>query len=351
MKKRLLLWSSLFFASAVVLSVTIGGWFLLQALHDIEIRQPYGDVSSYKPGSIVPDRAPESSLLSKLTMLWRPQPQVVRTVGVMIENHESARPHQLGLDKALMVQEWLVEGLISRFIVLYDLNNLPPETGPVRSVRPYFITGALPWTNYFVHAGGSPEAIELLYETASGAIGVNGLTGAHYGHFERDNDIAPPHNLFVSGSYLLSFGSGSGVPSRIWPPYETVSFVPEAARSATRVDIEFYNRLHDVTYNYDQTRQLYVRTNGLVEAQASPVNVLLLEIPIADQGELGRLDIPIGETGNVLLFSHGKIFPGYWQKPTDGMWSFVDTDGNPLPLTKGQTWLTVLPTLNRVSWE
>ena len=60
-------------------------------------------------------------------------------VWVIIENHENARPYHQGLEKALFVEEFFVEGMITRFLAMFDTADLPPFIGPVRSLRPYFV--------------------------------------------------------------------------------------------------------------------------------------------------------------------------------------------------------------------
>jgi len=53
---------------------------------------------------------------------------------VKIENSENARP-QTGMDAADIVIEELVEGGITRFMVLFH-SDLPAVAGPIRSARP-----------------------------------------------------------------------------------------------------------------------------------------------------------------------------------------------------------------------
>ena len=40
-------------------------------------------------------------------------------MSVIIENHESARPYHQGLEKALVIQEYPVEGFITRFLATF----------------------------------------------------------------------------------------------------------------------------------------------------------------------------------------------------------------------------------------
>jgi hypothetical protein len=62
-------------------------------------------------------------------------------LAVKVENSVDARP-QTGLGAADMVWEEVVEGGITRFVAVYH-STLPPEIGPVRSVRPMASTGSV----------------------------------------------------------------------------------------------------------------------------------------------------------------------------------------------------------------
>src|SRR3989338_5278210 len=273
----------------------------------------------------------------------------VIVMAVSIENHETARPHQTGLSDALMVQEWLVEGGITRFITLFDVQNLSKRLGPVRSLRPNLIEGALPWTRAFIYAGGSPEAYALLGSHQE-VYDLNGLTGAAYGLFFRDDEIPAPHNLFISGSTLLEIAAEQELQTIAWQPYETGR--PPTASSATIIDLEFYNRLHNITYKYYPLPGTYERKNGEVELHGQPVNVLIIAVPILGTGDFGRLNVPVRGKGPAILFSRGTVQRGYWKKAdTEDPFEFVDANDKPLIFAPGQTWLTSLPTLERVSWR
>jgi hypothetical protein len=145
------------------------------------------------------------------------EPHERSLVAVMIENQETARKYHRGIGEAQMVIEMLVEGGISRFAVLFDRHEVPPDIGPIRSLRPYFIDAVLPYAKTIVHAGGSPEAFE---EAAS----INNLTTINaLGYGTRDifyrDDIAPaPHNLFAHDTLTSLLPDN---PAIAWPPFET----------------------------------------------------------------------------------------------------------------------------------
>ena len=86
-------------------------------------------------------------------------------------------------------------------------------------------------------------------------------------------------------------------------------------------------------------------------SKAEPKNILALEMPINGEGEFGRLNIEVVGAGRMLLFRSGKVYEGQWRKEgPDVPFIFEDHKGNPLALSRGQGWMIVLPTLERVSW-
>lgn len=343
MPKRLLTVSqarSLGTAAIIVLAVFFGSAFLVR----IVLPGSSAPRAGWTP--VLPrERAAfdESTILSKLRIPGDTAQK--RLLAVMVENHESARPHQEGIADALMIWEFPVEGFISRFAVVFDADNLPARIGPVRSLRPYFIDALEPWVTAVIHAGASPEA----YESAEhGNITALNLL-AHYGNAERDTAIPEPHNLFIRREKILQL-PGQSLPGTPWPPYAIGDSV--SAPEATQITLNFHNPVHDVAYAYSRIRDAYVRSSGSVEDQGHPRNVLVLEMPVTGIGEMGRLTIPVSGHGRALLFSKGKVQAGVWSKKNLlDPFVFESTDGTPLLFAPGQTWVTVLPGFDRVKWS
>ncbi len=268
-------------------------------------------------------------------------------VAVMIENQETARKYHRGIGDAQMVIEMLVEGGISRFAVLFDASSMPEIMGPIRSLRPYFIDAVLPYAKTIVHAGGSPEAFDEA-ESIKNLTTINALQYAHKAFF-RD-DIAPaPHNLFAHAADLLSL-----LPDQKktpWPPYKTGT-LGTSGTGARTVDINFFSKSHNTEWTYDRWSKTYTRINGGIESALHPNNVVILEAPITDIGEYGRLTIPLEGRGRAYVFREGRMMRGHWEKTTrESVFHFTDTQGNVIPLARGTTWMTILATLERVSWK
>lgn len=107
---------------------------------------------------VVPEPEPVPEPGSLLNGLPLEEPlKIRRPIAVMLDNHIGARP-QAGLAQADVVVEALAEGEITRYMALFQSRD--PETiGSVRSARPYFVDLALGYDAYYVHAGGSPQAL------------------------------------------------------------------------------------------------------------------------------------------------------------------------------------------------
>jgi len=332
--------------AVLVLAFVVGGFlFFFIATQDFaaDSRNPPPAV----PSVLEENRGPLSSVsrvLSRLSMLpFLNQERPL--VSVVVENHEDARMHQRGLRDALFISEYLVEGLISRFVTLYDARSLPASVGPVRSLRPYFIDALVPWTRVFFHAGGSPAALEQVQGDPT-LIGINGLYLPD--HFLRDHSAPEPHNLFISRERMQDL-----LPTRhtkvSWPPYEVGR--AQSRERATTVRLNFFNERYNVLYQYDPFTQRYTRTNGGQLSEAEPINVLVLAVSINGEGEYGRLLIDIEGSGPLLLFRSGKVISGRWRKQPGEAFTFFTEDEEPLAFARGQTWMTVLNTLERVSWN
>lgn len=268
-------------------------------------------------------------------------------IGVIIENHEDARPHHKGLDHALLVQEFFVEGYISRFLVTFDIESLPTNIGPVRSLRPYFVDGALPWVRTFFHAGGSPEALQRVQDGPY-IRSFNGLGLPD--HFLREDALPAPHNLFLSKENAESLLADVSVKETTWPPY-TTGKNPSSIK-ADDVFINFYNPDHNVRYTYDDWSGAYERTNGTEISEARPTNIVVLEMPVDSIVEFGRLVIDVSGQGKVALFRNGTIQQGTWKKEdSETAFTFEDQNGEPLVFSQGLTWMMVVTTFDRLEWS
>ena len=81
-----------------------------------------------------------------------------------------ARP-QSGFNSASIVWQAPAEGGIPRYMMIFQ-DQVPNGVGPVRSSREYYIEWAAEWRAMYVHAGGSPQALETLARQGARPVGL-----------------------------------------------------------------------------------------------------------------------------------------------------------------------------------
>jgi hypothetical protein len=271
-------------------------------------------------------------------------------VAAMIENHVDARAHQEGLREAITVFEMIVEGDITRFMALYRSDHLPDLIGPIRSLRPHFVSIMRFYHPLILHAGGSQFAYDELNHNANllhhDAIRYDGET------YERDASIEPPHNLFLRKAPLLSVLEKQNPSPVSLPLFETSRNEPPNGGPARKISLHFGSDEHNVTFSYKPFFGLYIRSIFGSRQQAQPKTIVALETLVDGFNQKGY--IPWTQTfgsGKMLIFRDGEVFEGTWQREKNGPLQFLDLDGNVLPVASGQVWITMLPMLSMVSWE
>lgn len=268
---------------------------------------------------------------------------------IMIENSLDARP-QAGLNAAGVVFEAIAEGGITRFIALFQENE-PDYIGPVRSVRPYYIQWALGFDAAIAHAGGSAEGLNLLKST--GAKDLN----HHSAYFWRVSNRAAPHNLYTSIAKLREYEAQKGYGKANYTPLlRKEKEEPAATPTARNIDFNISSANFNVHYTYDAASNTYLRSVGSKAhtdersgAQLAPKVVVALIMP---QGRSGIYTTygTIG-SGQVVIFQDGMVTEGTWRKDSNNAnFVFTDAAGQPLALTPGQTWFTVLGGRDRVTF-
>lgn len=338
-------------AAVLLLSILSALFSIISDLSvSIPFAKPAAEASSF---SLAP---PE--FLLRLS-LFPDQQRRRRLIGVIVENQETARLHHQGLEKALFIEEFNVEGMISRFLAVFDEKDLPPMIGPVRSLRPYFVDASQPWVPVIIHAGGSPEAFERV-ALLSGVTAINALRYDDGEHFIRADDVPAPHNLFLPTENVIALLEQNfaipgedelkAYPYTLWPPYLTGPPPPHGS-GALIATIDYYSPVHNVEYRLLPDGS-YLRTNGGIESALRPKNILIIEAPITEVGEFGRLTIPLEGEGKAILFRSGSVFPARWSKEGgDEPWEFTTEEGEPLRFAGGTTWMTQMVDLDRVEWK
>lgn len=287
-------------------------------------------------------------------------------VCVMIENAAfgGVRP-QTSLSKASIVYEVIVEGGITRFMAVYPTGGESYTIGPVRSARDTYIEFASEYECPYAHAGGSPTALQALREHRMWDL--DGLIYSQY--FWRDATKFAPHNFFTSLENLQSAATDKHwaiLDPEKFQPWKFIDALPAEQRpdpateeGVTTIFVGFGGS-YDVEYFYNAEKNAYERKNGGVDHTDRLNNQILtatnIVLQFVDDGTAiegkGRINWPVRGEGRVEIFHDGQIYKGRWKKENrDSRTEYVDERGAPIPLTRGTTWVEVVPPHIAVTYQ
>ena len=284
-----------------------------------------------------------------------PPTQARYPIAVMFDNHSSARP-QSHLQNASIVYETLVEGSITRFMGIFDHGD-EDKIGPVRSSRPYFVQWLDAFDAGYMHAGGSPEALQKIRE-----LGVKDMNQGPY--YWRDSGRPSPHNLFTSSAKQLLALHAVGFDKKektfgTW----TFSDDPKNGPTATtKVDLYFSDKAEGshVSWTYDASKKWYLRSQAGVVHKDAATNeqlhaktVIVEEIlPIVAIGDHGRLTLNVLGTNKAHIIFNGQRFEGTWKKAsTVDRDRFYDEAGTEIVFPRGNIFIEVIPNNKPVTFE
>jgi hypothetical protein len=255
---------------------------------------------------------------------------------VKIDNSSNSSP-QIGLSKADLVTEELVEGGSTRLAVFF-YQHVPGLVGPVRSMRATDIGIVKPAKAVLVASGGAPPTVARVK-----AAGITAFTEGATG-YRRDNSRQAPYNLFMGLQELAKkVDAKDTVPSYL--PFGSASATPRGtgARGLSAV----FSGSHTTTWTYAGGK--YTNQNSYAAAgdRFRPDNVLVLRVNVGDAGYLDPAGNPVPETkftgtGSALLFHGGRVVRGTWSKSLTSTIK-LRTKAGKLSVPAGHTWIELVP--------
>jgi hypothetical protein len=273
-------------------------------------------------------------------------------VTVKIDNTQAGHP-KYGVDQADVVYEEVVEANITRLAAIFN-SQAPDRVGPVRSVRKTDQSLVWPIGGIFAYSGGAPYAIDSintapvvrLDETRAGSL------------MFRDHSRRAPWNLYARVDQMYS-KCGTPVP----PPALFTYRSPHAAVGgvpATSVRVGFLGfPSYAVTWLWDSASATWKRLifggpeNVASGTQLAPKNVVVMFVRYEggdpNHDNIGAEAVVTG-TGRALVFTAGHEIEGSWSRPDKfHPAQLLDTAGNVIPLTPGQTWVELPDTTYSVT--
>ncbi len=318
-----------------------------------------------------------------LTKSQRQKWEARRPLGVMIENHKEARP-QSGFSSADVIYEAVAEGGITRMLTIFYCKDAP-MMGPVRSARIYFLKLLQGYGDHplYAHVGGAnaPGPADALGEIAD--LGWNNYNDLNqfavpFPYYWRDYERLPgratEHTVYSTTSKLWEFAKNKRGLSNVdekgkkWnAPFVAWKFKddakPEERGNGGQISFGFWNLFsadYSVVWSYDKTTNSYKRANGgqphvdkNTGKQLEAKNIFVVfaqERPVQDDYG-GHIFYSIVGSGTGLAFLDGQAIKMTWKKPSEETQiRFYDENGAEIKMVRGQVWVEILPTGNKVTY-
>ena len=284
-----------------------------------------------------------------------------RPVAVMINNIKQAQP-LLGVSKADVIYECVVEGGITRLMAVYQDPSDVPLIGSIRSARPYYINLACGMDAVYMHIGSSTQAQQLLN---SGMVDSFNLgTSMFWRDATRRANLGYEHSAVTSGEMLLNGMAASGIRTDMKEGYQypnafSKTSPVQGGKSATSLTAKF-SGYKTTSFSYDSANETYLisqfgapQMDGSANVQNSKQNVLLIEANTYSlNDESGHMGIDIIGSGTGYYMSRGKIIAIRWSKPSAQSPVTYQTErGEALVLLPGQSYVCVLPLNAQISYQ
>ena len=278
---------------------------------------------------------------------------------VMVDDQFDARP-QSGLSGADVVWQAPAEGGIPRYMAFFQTGN-PPAVGPVRSSRLYFIAWASEWRPLYVHAGGSPQAKALLASSKGRGSYVYNADEFRWGGGRLP--VAGPHasprpttctrTASTCGGWRKRVGAEPGRRTEAGLELRRRRCRSSSGRSGGGLAVPYL--ANKVSYKYDRASNTYRRsvtgekkqTDAGTKTRIAPTNVDRHGRPLRAAQRRQPQEPPRGPGDGQ---RQGVDLDQRQDDPRDveeagfrGKTQFFDRNGNKVTLTRGQTFVQVVP--------
>ena len=272
---------------------------------------------------------------------------------IMIENSPDARP-QSGLKDAEVVYEAIAEGGITRFLALYQ-QHAPSLVGPVRSLRPYYLSWATPYDASIAHVGGSALALQTIRNGSYRDIDQFFNAGTYW----RASDRRAPHNVYTSFERLNALNAAKKYESSN-PTGFTRGTPVKSTTPARSIAVNISSPLYNSSYAYDDASGQYMRSQAgapHVDREAGQITaktVVALSVSMTHVLEDGyRESIGTEGKGTGTIFVNGTATAVNWHKDSQqSQIRFTNPDGSEYELERGTTWVVAVANDKaRVSWQ
>lgn len=256
---------------------------------------------------------------------------------VKIDNTAPSSP-QLGLGKADLVTEELVEGGVTRLAVFF-YSELPSAVGPVRSFRATDIGIVQPADAVLVASGGAGPTVRRMRRAK-----IKTFTEGAAGYY-RDSGRVAPYDLMMNLPKLAKKLKPSFAPDNYFPWGAQEDF-PSGQRANGLSAV--FSPAHTTSWRYRGGKYVNVNSEAAENDRFEPETVLVLRVKVGDAGYLdpGGNRVPETKftgTGEAMVFHGGRVVRGTWRKRGFDAALELSTKAGKLTLPPGKVWMELVP--------
>ena len=322
-----------------------------------------------------------------------------KPIAVMVNNYVVARP-SAGLSKADIIYEVVAEAGITRLMPIF-YSTIPEKVSSVRSARYYFVELASAYHAHYIHWGAAhvPDCQKKVPSTCPPVggkvetipevdaydrivkLGLPNLDGGNYEcdgadcAFSRDqkmlyNGVPREHTAFVRLPLIYDFAKKIRVQPE-WHQFtqfnkwEFKDDAPESERGTIGLDTPITYNYWDtmegfnVKWEYDKAKNDYIRYQGNVkqtdaidnaELRAKDIIIRFTTEKPAGDKKAHLLQGIVG-AGDALIFMDGRVIEAKWSRSThEELDKYTDKEGNAIKFNRGQIWVQLVQTTNKVQY-
>lgn len=297
--------------------------------------------------------AEEEILESNMIQIGELRP---RTYAVVINNDESSLPFY-GVSQADIFFEMLIDvnAAATRGLAFYSDTADVGAIGSVRSVRYNFTDLAQAYGAILIHASGSDPVMQDM-----NAAGIENFDADDIGYRdnERHESYDWEHCLFVTGADLQTAAANAGY-DQVSQKHNGLTYAAagntDGGSEATQIEISFGSegvKKTAMVYNgskYEFYQYGRVMTDESTASTAAFTNVLVLHA-VTEVDDDGYYVADLTGEGAGYFAWGGKMVQILWSRASDtDPFTFTLTDGTPLVLGDGNTYIAIVPSNSAVN--
>ena len=284
-----------------------------------------------------------------------------RPIAIVLNNLAEALPIN-GVSKADIIYEYPVEGGLTRMLALYQDISGVEKAGSIRSARHYTVQLAHSHDAILVAAGRSPQAQQEV--RSLNVPFLNEVEGPLRDAFFRDRNRIPGqrvdnlHSVVTTGQRLMLWLPEYDFRLMHEDSYEqTFVFKDEGSSrnglTANEATVR-YSSSRSTTFTYNSSENLYyVRhasrefTDANDNSKPAFKNILIIKtsVSLIQGDDSGRLNVTTTGNGTGYYISDGKYIEINWSRADQSSpFRYTLTNGNPLELGVGKTYICIIPT-------